>query len=125
MSAHYPARIMKILKAHDIDPPETKLPIYIDSSMRSSFVSCERKFFYEYVLNRSPDERSIHLHAGGAFAKGCEVVRNAYYKKKLDWDEAITEGEIAADELFQQCIHWIVEWQVGRHSGAPRCAPQG
>lgn len=91
----YPRHVKAILEKHHIIPPDTKLPVYIDSSMRSTYLACGRQFLYQYILDRSPDVRSIHLHAGGAFAKGCEVIRFARYKEGLSWPDSIEKGQIA------------------------------
>lgn len=62
-------------------------PIALDSTMIAAFRSCPQKFFREYVEHWKPKAPSVHLHAGGAYAKGLEVARKAYYE----------EGRSAAD----------------------------
>jgi len=54
-------------------------PEYIDSSMLSSFKACEELFRKTYVEHWKPKDSSVHLHAGGAFAKGLEVARRAFF----------------------------------------------
>jgi len=56
--------------------PEAPLPQFIDSSMLSTFRSCPRKFFWQYVHNLRAPGSSIHLAAGSAFAAGLESLRN-------------------------------------------------
>lgn len=56
--------------------PEAPLPQFIDSSMLSTFRSCPRKFFWQYVHNLRAPGSSIHLAAGSAFAAGLEAIRN-------------------------------------------------
>ncbi len=54
-------------------------PRYLDSSMLSAFNACERKFFLSYIHHWKGKGRNVHLHAGGAFAKGLEIARKAFY----------------------------------------------
>jgi hypothetical protein len=46
--------------------------------MIRTFRSCPRKFEIEFLLHRRGGE-NVHLVAGGAFAKGVEAAREAYY----------------------------------------------
>lgn len=48
------------------------LPLYLDSTMRSCFVSCGHKFFREFVEGYRPPGISIDLHAGACFASALE-----------------------------------------------------
>jgi hypothetical protein len=54
-------------------------PTYIDSSMISTFRSCKRKFYWNYVRKMRPRGESIHLVAGGALAAGLEGARRAQF----------------------------------------------
>lgn len=69
-------------------------PEYIDSTMRSSFVSCHRKFYNEYILNRRGGDQgpSVHLVAGKAFASGIEAARMAYWREGQTPEQAIVAG---------------------------------
>lgn len=67
-------------------------PPVIDSSMLSSYKSCGRHFELGYVDHLQPKGTSVHLHAGGAFAKGIEAGRRAYYIDKLSQEDAEAEG---------------------------------
>lgn len=75
-----------------LDLPDTTLPVYLSSSMRETFKTCRRQFYYEYVRNRQPLTRSIHLHAGGAFAAACETTRISRYLHKRTWRESLLDG---------------------------------
>lgn len=55
-------------------------PHTIDSTMLSTFRSCPQKMFRSYVQHWKPKTDSVHLVAGGAFAKGIEVARKAYFE---------------------------------------------
>jgi len=71
-------------------------PSLIDSTMRNDFASCEQKFNYARIFGLASKGGSVHLIAGGAFAKGCEVIRRKFYQEGLDEMEAILEGVLAA-----------------------------
>jgi len=76
------------------DPPP--FPELIDNSMRSSFISCERKFYWSYIRNEVPSPISIHLHAGATFARGLETVRRYYFQNGTDLEFAFRRGLEAA-----------------------------
>jgi len=60
-------------------PTEPRFPPVIDSSMLASF-ACPAKFNNAYIHRYAVSEgKSIHLIAGGAYAKGLEVARRAYW----------------------------------------------
>ena len=67
-------------------------PDYLDSSMLSTFKACPEKFFKTYVCDWKPRETSVHLHAGGAFAKGIEISRRSFYEMNFDRDTSIAKG---------------------------------
>lgn len=55
-------------------------PHTIDSTMLAAFRSCPQKMFRTYVQHWKPQTESVHLVAGGAFAKGIEAARRAFYE---------------------------------------------
>lgn len=67
-------------------------PHYMDSSMLSTFRSCPQKFFRSYIQHWKPQAESVHLVAGGAFAKGIEVARRAFFEEGLLKEAAEAEG---------------------------------
>jgi len=67
-------------------------PLFIDSTARSQFVECPHKFFLSTLNNLTPSQPSIHLHAGGAFAKGLEAARKAFFVDGKSQSDAETEG---------------------------------
>lgn len=75
---------------------EPRFPALIDSTMRNDFVSCEKNFEYSRIFGLSSKGGSVHLIAGGAFAKGCEVTRRKFYAEGLSEMDAIVEGVLAA-----------------------------
>jgi hypothetical protein len=75
-------------------------PEMIDSSMRSQFVTCPRKFYWSTIRHEAPAPLSIHLHAGATFARGIEATRRAYFQNGASVDEALAEGFFAAIEFW-------------------------
>lgn len=71
---------------------KTLFPTVIDSSLMAAFKSCPRKAQLEYFEHWKSLEPSVHLHAGAAFAAGCEATRVAYYASGKSPDEALAEG---------------------------------
>lgn len=61
-------------------PGRPMFPHTIDSTMLSTFRSCHQKMFRQYIQHWKPKADSVHLIAGGAFAKGIEVARKAYFE---------------------------------------------
>lgn len=55
-------------------------PHTVDSTMLAAFRSCPQKMFRTYVQHWKPQSDSVHLVAGGAFAKGLEIARRAYFE---------------------------------------------
>lgn len=84
-------------------------PEYIDSTMRASFVSCPRKFFNEYILNRRSLGNSIHLNAGKAFAAGCETARLAYWGQGLGPEESLFQGQKAIIATYRDADRFANE----------------
>jgi len=66
-------------------------PSVIDSTILLS-TACPTKFVYQFCMGLSPIEKSIHLHAGGAFAHGVEAVRKNFYLNKMPLDLALIDG---------------------------------
>lgn len=58
-------------------------PEILDSSMLAQYKSCAEAFRKAYILHWKPKASSVHLHAGGAFAKGLEVARKAFYTGEI------------------------------------------
>ena len=58
-------------------------PHVIDSTTLSTYRACSHKAFRQYMQHWKPGEESVHLIAGGAFAKGLEVARSAYFEGRF------------------------------------------
>lgn len=63
-----------------------------DSTMLGAFRSCPQKMFRTYVEHWKPKAESVHLVAGGAFARGIEVARKAFYEERMSEADAVATG---------------------------------
>jgi hypothetical protein len=75
--------------------PITSRPMFphaVDSTMLAAFRSCPQKMLRSYVEHWKPQAESVHLVAGGAFAKGIEVARKAFFEDHLSAEEAVASG---------------------------------
>ncbi len=75
-------------------------PMVIDSTMIRTFRTCPYSFYQEFILKRALPGISPHLHAGGAYAKGMEVMRLAFYRDGDDQDTALAKGMRALMETY-------------------------
>jgi hypothetical protein len=67
-------------------------PPTIDSTILAAFRSCPQKAFRSYFEHWKPASESVHLVAGGAFAKGLEIARRAFYEQGATTEEAEAAG---------------------------------
>lgn len=67
-------------------------PQIMDSSMLSAGKTCEELFRKSYVEHWKPKESNVHLHAGGAFAKGLEVARRAFFTGEVIQPSGLDEN---------------------------------
>lgn len=81
------------------------LPIYIDSSMLSTYRACPKRFYYTYIRNKVPVGESIHLTAGRAFAAACDSVRKTQFHSS-HYDVALTRDEIAEVGMAAFAKEW-------------------
>lgn len=66
----------------------------------SHFRACPRSAFLESFNHWKPRTRSVHLHAGAAFARGLEVARLAYYDEGIAPNDAVARGLQALVEAY-------------------------
>ena len=85
-------------------------PQQIDSSMRSTFASCPRKFFFQYMLKKAAGTDSVHLVFGGAMARGLEVTRRAIWRDNLRLEEALHLGSAA---IVKDWLHSSIDPEPG------------
>lgn len=62
--------------------PRAELPLHIDSTMRTAFTECPRRFYYEFCLGFRPSDKSQDLIAGGCFAKAIEVYLSEIHSRR-------------------------------------------
>lgn len=68
-------------------------PIAFSNTMMSDIWKCELYFFRSHCQKLvSVNKKSSDLLAGGHFAKGCELVRKAYFNENLSIDGSIEKG---------------------------------
>lgn len=75
-------------------------PPAIDSTMVAAYKACPTLFRREYIESWRSKSPSVHLHAGGAFAKGIEVARTEFYVAGASPDLAIAKGREALGEAY-------------------------
>lgn len=68
-----------------------EFPKVVDSTILLK-AACPTKFMYEHCLGLAPHQKSIHLHAGGAFAHAMQIIREQYYKHGKTLEQAQLEG---------------------------------
>ena len=69
----------------------------VDPSKMQTFMSCRRKFFYEYVVGWRSDAPNNHLHFGTAVHKALEHL----YKKGFDTNSVIEACDIGINTYRQ------------------------
>lgn len=96
----------------EIVSEQPEFPHVVDSSMLSAFKACEHKGLLEYLYHLRRSETSIHLTAGGAYAKALEIYRTAFYGEKKTREEAVMAGFMAG----------LKEWPKDEedHEGEPK-----
>jgi hypothetical protein len=71
---------------------EYAFPEVFDSSMLAAFKSCPQLFYKVYIANWKTKTDSVHLTAGGAFAKGIEVAFDAFFVKDHSAEDSLALG---------------------------------
>ena len=67
-------------------------PHVIDSTLMAGFKSCPRKSELEAFFHWKPQNQSVHLHAGAAYASGMEAARRAFYIDGESAEDSIAAG---------------------------------
>jgi PD-(D/E)XK nuclease superfamily len=77
-------------------------PPVIDSTMLASYRNCPTSFNLGYLQHYrlGSGGESVHLVAGGAFAKACEMARRAFYVDGMSQQDAEAEGLIALVKAY-------------------------
>jgi hypothetical protein len=71
---------------------ESSFPAVIDSSMLAAYRACPQSFRLAYTDHWKLKGESVHLHAGGAFAKAMEAGRRAYYVHEMIQQDSEAEA---------------------------------
>ena len=74
-------------------------PHTFDSTMLAAFRSCPQKMFRTYVEHWKPKSESVHLIAGGAFAKGIEVSRRVFFEGQCP-----TYGTVIGEDRIERRV---------------------
>ena len=76
-------------------------PRVFDNTMLADGSDCPMKVKYKFFQHLRPNYANANLHAGGAFAKGIEAVRKAYYTRSSTRKEhADVEGTRALIQAY-------------------------
>jgi hypothetical protein len=67
-------------------------PALVDSTMLASYLACPRQFYWAWINRLTVSEKSIHLHAGAAFAAAIESFRLSFYGARSDYDTAMRDA---------------------------------
>lgn len=70
----------------------THFPAVLDNTMVRAWRSCPKKFWWGFQQHLHPVDQSVHLVAGGAFAKGLEVTRKKFWDEGMSFEDAIAHG---------------------------------
>lgn len=75
-------------------------PAVVDSTFIAAAKACQRKAQLSLIEHWKPQAESVHLVAGGAFARGLEVARHAFWACDASPDDALAEGLRALVEAY-------------------------
>lgn len=98
-------------------------PHTFDSTMLAAFRSCPQKMFRTYVEHWKPKSESVHLVAGGAFAKGIEVARKVYFEGLYPQYETRRDVETGFEHR-RQC-EGEAAWKLGPAGDKEAAETQG
>jgi len=71
---------------------ELIFPEHIDNSMRKELVKCQKIAHWKFERGLTAEVGNEHLIAGGAFAKGMEVMRRYHYEEHTDPEITLANG---------------------------------
>jgi hypothetical protein len=67
-------------------------PILVDNTMRGEWIRCPTAWQRAFLLSLASPAPNVHLHAGGAFAKGLEMARRSFHDGGKSVPEAMRDG---------------------------------
>ncbi len=114
----------------------------LDSTIVAAFRACPRRAYLQYVEHYKPSTPSVHLHAGGAFARGLEVARTAFYCDGASPDDAVASGLHAlltfygnfdcpsdspksAERMAGALVYYFDNYPLGEDKAIPITLPNG
>lgn len=77
-----------------------RFPHAIDNSMRKELVKCQTIAKWKFEQGLQELVSNVHKHAGGAYAKGMEVMRKAFYEQGLSPADALKLGIAALHKAY-------------------------
>lgn len=80
-------------------------PHVLDATILATWRSCRQKAFRQYIQHWKPKEESVHLVAGGAFAKGIEVARRAFFEGVYEVP-LVEYGDLTPDGNRKRTVTW-------------------
>lgn len=76
-------------------------PVHLDATNLAAFKACERKWYYNYHRSLHVNTgKSVHLIAGGAFARGLAIARLSHFAEGKSPEVSIACAQRAA------IVHW-------------------
>ena len=82
-------------------------PLTISSSLLESWNTCHTKGYRKYIQHLNSGRDSVHLIAGGAYAKGLEVMRKAFFIEGHSADYSQALGEEALIEAYGGFVPYL------------------
>lgn len=86
--------------SNSIERIRPMFPPVIDSSLIAALRSCQQKAKLSYVEHYKPQTESVHLVAGGAFAKGVEIARRKFYEDGASAQDSEALGLLALMQKY-------------------------
>ncbi len=128
------------------NPTAISFPLYVDSSMLTTWRACRRKHYWSTLRSLYPMGKSVHLIAGGAFAGGIEAARRACFSAPIPehftleelayaalppfarlWGDFVPEERSSKtfDNTFNALVHYLEHYHPGTDELQPMLRPDG
>lgn len=78
---------------------DLRFPEVVDNSMRKELAKCQMIAHWKFEKGLN-GEKSVDLHAGGAFAHGLEAARLAFFRDGASHEDAVSIGVEASMEFY-------------------------
>lgn len=80
-------------------------PLTLDNTILSTFRTCERLGYLQYLNHWKSKNESVHLLAGGAFAAGLEEMRKSFFMECESPERALQRGFLALTKHYGFADH--------------------